>query len=97
LTVIPTRSYHTPTQPVFNAKEKLKRGQIKQEDIPYMQRLGSWDGSDVGKKKKWNDVDRKYDQSQKPRFTTVDWQGRNVRPGPAQPKAEPEKKAFKLW
>lgn len=24
--------------PVFNAKEKLKAGQLKQEDIPYMQR-----------------------------------------------------------
>ena len=24
--------------PVFNAKEKVKRGQLKAEDIPYMQR-----------------------------------------------------------
>jgi hypothetical protein len=24
--------------PVFNAKEKVKQGKIKQEDIPYMQR-----------------------------------------------------------
>ena len=28
--------------PVFNAKEKLKKGEIKLEDIPYMQRGGSW-------------------------------------------------------
>jgi len=33
--------------PVFNAKEKLKRGEIRKEDIPYMQRGGAWDNSDV--------------------------------------------------
>jgi hypothetical protein len=32
--------------PVFNAKEKVKKGIIKQEDIPYMQRGGSWDNSE---------------------------------------------------
>ena len=26
--------------PVFNAKEKLRKGLIKEEDIPYMQRRG---------------------------------------------------------
>ena len=26
--------------PVFNAKEKLRKGLIKEEDIPYMQRAG---------------------------------------------------------
>lgn len=31
--------------PMFNAKEKLRRGEIKKEDIPYMQRGGSWDQS----------------------------------------------------
>jgi hypothetical protein len=33
--------------PMFNAKEKLKKGAIKEEDIPYMQRGGSWDNTDV--------------------------------------------------
>ena len=33
--------------PVFNAKEKLARKEIKLEDIPYMQRGGNWDNSDV--------------------------------------------------
>lgn len=28
--------------PVFNAKEKVARGELKLEDIPYMQRGGSW-------------------------------------------------------
>lgn len=28
--------------PVFNAKERVKRGELKVEDIPYMQRGGSW-------------------------------------------------------
>lgn len=34
--------------PVFNAKEKLKQGQIKQQDIPYMQR-----GGNVSKRRRW--------------------------------------------
>jgi len=39
--------------PVMNAKERIKKGELKEEDIPYMQRLGSWDNSDVkGAKKK---------------------------------------------
>jgi hypothetical protein len=28
--------------PVFNAKEKVKKGELKLEDIPYMQRGGAW-------------------------------------------------------
>ena len=40
--------------PMFNAKEKLARGEIKEEDIPYMQRKGgSWDNSDIKEAKKW--------------------------------------------
>eukprot|EP00536_Pseudo-nitzschia_multiseries_P005114 jgi/Psemu1/238219/estExt_Genewise1.C_930034 len=50
--------------PMYNAKEKLKSGRIKTDDIPYMQRSGgSWDGADVGKKKKWSAVDKNYKQS----------------------------------
>lgn len=28
--------------PVFNAKEKIRRGELREEDIPYMQRGGAW-------------------------------------------------------
>merc|ERR1711971_1245024 len=48
--------------PMFNAKQKLKQGKIKQKDIPYMQRGGSWDNSDVAgaKKRKWSASDKSY-------------------------------------
>merc|ERR1719387_113743 len=39
--------------PVFFAKEKLARGEITKADIPYMQRGGSWDNSDVKGIKGW--------------------------------------------
>ena len=58
--------------PMLDAKKKLAKGQIRQEDIPYMQRLGSWDGSDVGKKKKWTEDDKKYNQNYKP--NKLNWQ-----------------------
>jgi hypothetical protein len=48
--------------PMFNSKAKLKSGEIKMEDIPYMQRGGSWDNSDVkgAKKVKWLGSDKEY-------------------------------------
>lgn len=48
--------------PIFNAKEKLAKGEIRPEDIPYMQRGGNWDNSDVkgAKKLTWNDTDKNY-------------------------------------
>jgi hypothetical protein len=48
--------------PIFNAREKLAKGEIKMEDIPYMQRGGNWDNSDVkgAKKLNWNDSDKRY-------------------------------------
>merc|ERR1711988_52082 len=61
--------------PVFFAKEKLARGEITKADIPYMQRGGSWDNSDVkgvkgwytsntkGKVTKWTKADKQYDQA----------------------------------
>jgi hypothetical protein len=61
--------------PVFNAQEKLKRGEIKKEDIPYMQRLGSWDGTDIGKKQKGNDKDKRYNANERP-ANGLDWSGR---------------------
>jgi hypothetical protein len=47
--------------PAMFAKERLKRGQIKEEDVPYMQRGGSWDNSDVkgARKKEWSDTDKR--------------------------------------
>lgn len=40
-----------PNMPVFNAAARLKSGEIKPEDIPYMQRPGGRpDGSDLKKK-----------------------------------------------
>ena len=50
--------------PVFNAKEKLARGEIKEVDIPYMQRKGgSWDNADIkgAKKLPWTKEDSTYD------------------------------------
>ena len=48
--------------PVFNAKEKVASGELKAEDIPYMQRGGKWDNSDIkgAKQLKWNKKDEGY-------------------------------------
>ncbi len=48
--------------PVLNAKERVKKGELKLQDIPYMQRGGSWDDSDVSgaKKKRWLNSDKEY-------------------------------------
>ena len=73
--------------PMMDAKKKLAKGQIKNSDIPYMQRLGSWDGSDVGQKKKWSEKDKKYQQNWSP--AKFDWSGTGQRTGPAQ---QPKKK-----
>lgn len=89
--------------PVLNAKEKVRRGLIKQEDIPYMQRGNgaSWDNSDVkgAKRKEWNEKDKAYipDRAK----TAVDWTGRNLRQGPrqnvAKKEALPAKKIFGIF
>jgi hypothetical protein len=88
--------------PVMNAKEKVKKGEIKQEDIPYMQRGGSWDNSDVkgAKTKEWNDLDKNYKAAWNP--ARLDWSGNNERRGGPQaksgkaPPAE-QKKLFGLF
>lgn len=48
--------------PVMNAKERVKKGELKWEDIPYMQRGGAWDNSDVkgAKKARWLQSDKAY-------------------------------------
>ena len=74
--------------PVFNAKEQVKQGKIKDEDVPYMQRGGSWDNSDLktAKKLQWNEDDKKYQargqQNQKPFWAATDWSGTGSRGGP---------------
>ena len=62
--------------PMFNAKEKLNKGAIKQQDIPYMQRGGKWDDSDIkgAKKKAANAYDQKYNNESNQRFG-IDWTG----------------------
>ncbi|KAL7541202.1 hypothetical protein ACHAXR_012648 [Thalassiosira sp. AJA248-18] len=51
--------------PAMFAKERVKRGQMKEEDIPYMQRGrgASWDNSDVkgAKKKEWSETDKRME------------------------------------
>ena len=81
--------------PMLNAKELLKQKKIKAEDIPYMQRLGSWDGSDVGKKTKGNALDKKYNPNEKP--TSLDWMGRNAKQGPMSKAPPAPKKKFGMW
>jgi hypothetical protein len=90
--------------PVFNAQEKLKKGIIKKEDIPYMQRMGAWDNSDLGKKngKQWRPEDKQYNQNQKE--NTFDWSGKQNKFGPGginrkpQPAQEaPKKKLFGMF
>lgn len=36
------RGEATHLMPVMNAKERVRKGEIKAEDIPYMQRGGNW-------------------------------------------------------
>jgi len=90
------RGEATHLMPVENAKEKLARGEIKLEDIPYMQRGGSWDNSDVkgAKKLRWLQSDKQYEESGEKRSKSfsilgvgagLDWTGSRDREGPAQP------------
>eukprot|EP00566_Odontella_aurita_P021372 CAMPEP_0113567478 /NCGR_PEP_ID=MMETSP0015_2-20120614/23300_1 /TAXON_ID=2838 /ORGANISM="Odontella" /LENGTH=217 /DNA_ID=CAMNT_0000469881 /DNA_START=30 /DNA_END=683 /DNA_ORIENTATION=- /assembly_acc=CAM_ASM_000160 len=79
--------------PVFNAKQKVARGELKEEDIPYMQRGGNWDNSDVkgAKKKGWLSSDKDYEAGGYKKEQSVsifgvgeglDWTGKQNRRGP---------------
>jgi len=79
--------------PVFNAKERIRKGELKKEDIPYMQRGGSWDNSDVkgAKKKNWLSSDKDYSRGgfKKEQSVSIlgygeglDWTGQKSRSGP---------------
>ena len=70
--------------PMMNAADRIKRGEIRKEDVPYMQRGGSWDNSDVSgarNKLKANEVDKRY--------------GAAV--APAQQQAQAQQQTKKLW
>lgn len=80
--------------PVFNAKEKIASGKLRPEDIPYMQRGGSWDQSDIkgAKKKKWLSSDQQYASGGYKKEQSVsifgygdglDWTGKRNKTGPA--------------
>jgi len=81
--------------PVFNAKERVKRGELKVQDIPYMQRGGNWDQSDVkgAKQKKWLNSDKEYSSGgfRKEQSVSIfgygeglDWAGKRARRGPSE-------------
>ncbi|KAL7580807.1 hypothetical protein ACA910_001084 [Epithemia clementina (nom. ined.)] len=82
--------------PVFNAKQKVAKGEIRMEDIPYMQRGGSWDNSDVKgakNRKKWLSSDKEYAAGGFLKEQSVsilgfgaglDWTGTKSRTGPSE-------------
>jgi len=79
--------------PVENAKERIRKGELKPEDIPYMQRGGNWDNTDLkgSKKVKWLSSDKEYAEGgfKKEQSVSVfgfgkglDWTGKRDREGP---------------
>eukprot|EP00536_Pseudo-nitzschia_multiseries_P005824 jgi/Psemu1/318737/estExt_fgenesh1_pm.C_1160010 len=89
------RGEATHLLPVMNAKERVKRGELKVEDIPYMQRGGNWDNSDVkgAKKKSWLKSDKEYSDGGYKKEQSVsifgqgkglDWTGKRGRSGPSE-------------
>eukprot|EP00978_Attheya_sp_CCMP212_P046447 scaffold392673_cov59-Attheya_sp.AAC.2 len=84
--------------PVMFAKDLVKKGKIKPEDVPYMQRGGSWDDSDIkgAKKKEWNNYDKKY-KGKEETARSIDWSGATPRKGPGAEKVSPKTKTKKLF
>ena len=79
--------------PVENAAEKVRKGILKPEDIPYMQRGGNWDNSDIkgARKINWLKSDKEYASGGYKKEQSVsifgngeglDWTGRRSRSGP---------------
>jgi hypothetical protein len=88
------RGEATHLLPVENAKERLAKGELKPEDIPYMQRGGNWDNTDLkgAKKVKWLNSDKEYASGGYKKEQSVsifgygkglDWTGTRDREGPA--------------
>jgi hypothetical protein len=87
------RGEATHLMPVENAEKRLKSGELKPEDIPYMQRGGSWDNSDIkgAKKVSWLNSDKDYAAGgfKKEQSVSVfgfgkglDWTGQRDKEGP---------------
>lgn len=79
--------------PVENAKERVRKGELKVEDIPYMQRGGNWDNTDIkgARKVNWLSSDKEYASGgfKKEQSVSVfgfgkglDWTGSRDREGP---------------
>jgi len=80
--------------PVFNARDRIKKGEIRAEDVPYMQRGGNWDNTDINgakNKKRWLKSDKDYSEGgfRKEQSTSIfgvgeglDWTGKRGRTGP---------------
>ncbi|KAL3786457.1 hypothetical protein ACHAW5_008235 [Stephanodiscus triporus] len=88
------RGETTHLLPVENARERLAKGELKPEDIPYMQRGGNWDNSDLkgAKKVRWLNSDKEYANGgfKKEQSVSIfgygkglDWTGSRDREGPA--------------
>ena len=88
--------------PVMFAKDRVKKGELKAEDVPYMQRGGSWDNQDVkgAKKRQWSSTDKQYAEK-KSGGGGWDWSGAAPRrggPSTASSKmSSSEEKPKKLW
>jgi len=87
------RGEATHLMPVTNAKERVAKGELRKEDIPYMQRGGNWDNSDVkgAKKVGWLKTDKTYADGgfKKEQSVSIfgngqglDWTGKRSRSGP---------------
>ncbi|KAL7545025.1 hypothetical protein ACHAWF_008397 [Thalassiosira exigua] len=81
--------------PMMNAKERLRKGEINEDDISYMQRGGAWDNSDVkgARRKNWLASDKSYADGGYKKSQSVsilgeggglDWTGKRDRAGPTQ-------------
>ena len=90
------RGETTHLLPVENAKARLASGELKPEDIPYMQRGGSWDNSDLkgAKKVSWLKSDKEYSDGGFKKSQSVsifgegaglDWTGKRDKSGPSGP------------
>jgi len=76
----------------FATNHRIRKGELKKEDIPYMQRGGSWDNNDVkgARKVKWLNSDKDYAEGgyKKTQSASIfggknlDWTGKQEKTGP---------------
>ena len=90
------RGEATHLLPVENAAARIKSGELKPEDIPYMQRGGEWDNKDIkgAKKVRWLKSDEEYASGGFKKSQSIsilgegaglDWTGRRDKMGPSGP------------